>query len=96
MVWLTTTTFWNHVFIAELSQSRIKLIGMIGSYNPEALSILDKPVITSSFPFRSSTNPFCVGDRVQILQRSQLDGATAQVLDPSEDFGNVLHLNTYI
>lgn len=77
-------------------ENRIKLIGMIGSYNPEAFPVLDNPATENVFPFRSLTNPFCVGDRVQINQSSQMNRSTAQVLDPSQDFEKVYYLLFYI
>ena len=70
-------------------ESRIKLIGMMGSYSPEAFSVLDNPANSSHFPFRSATNPFCVGDRVEIDPESQMDETMIQVSDHSKDFAKV-------
>ena len=61
-------------------QNRIKLIGMTGSYSPEAFMVLDSPVSKSSFPFSSPTNPFCVGDRVQIEPGTQMSEEFEKVL----------------
>lgn len=62
---------------------------MIGHYHPEAFLVLDNPATSSHFPFRSATNPFCVGDRVEIDQESQMDETTIKVLDHSEDVAKV-------
>jgi len=69
-------------------EGRIELIGM-GSYSPEAFSVLDNPATSSHFPFRSATNPFRVGDRVEIDPGFQMDETMIQVSDHSKDFANV-------
>jgi len=71
-------------------ESRIKLIGMMGSYSPEAFAVLDNLATSSHFPFRSATNPFCVGDRVQIDPEYQMDESKIQVLDHSVDIAKVI------
>ena len=63
---------------------------MMGSYSPEAFAVLDNPATSSHFPFRSATNPFCVGDRVQIDPESQMDESKIQVLDHSVDIAKVI------
>ena len=70
-------------------EGRVELIGM-GSYSPEAFSVLDNPANSSHFPFRSATNPFCVGDRVEIDPESQMDESKIQVLDHSVDIAKVI------
>jgi len=67
------------------------MVGMTGFYSPEVFTVLDNPVSTSFFPFRSPTNPFCVGDRVQIDPESQLNEDTVDVLNHSEDIEKVTH-----
>ena len=67
---------------------------MIGHYYPEAFSVLDKPATTSYFPFRSTNNPFCVGDRVQIDPDLHKNEYTIKNLEPLEDVKKVTNITT--